>query len=820
MAKNEVAEESSTESGKRKVFDVWLGGINKTINNRYFFAAAFIVIILLAVGLRIGMLKNQGLFEPDGFYYYSIIKQTVSDNFMVPAYSALSGFPVHNIRGEQTGMEYLTILPGIVLQYFGVSYLTVMRLIPVLFGALYAILAYFLARHLSKSKILGLLAMFFVAVSSGNIARTAALVYRGDSFIALPLMVALLFMLKALEGGKKKTAYVILSSVALSTGILVWTGSPFIIAVYMMALLMMIGYGFVVARKELAETNVMLSFGLLLAYLLEHLYVYIGLGRDVGVLYGIDSLGFYIPILLAALAALYLIEHKSMFAMLGHVRGRITIVIVIALAAAAIAFFPVTTYVWNSISGTASTTNATASPVGVTTQELQAPTLQFLFASFNAQLYLAPIGVLLFLLLASRFDKEGKDHFKISEMDLSVNCGFIVAFAYFFVTGFMQSLAIRYNAIVSIPIAIFAAYFIYILWMALKDLEFSNRMLMLLPVAVMSAALIWFAYTSVYSAAISLSLPLLAAGGIITIAIAALTIAYGFYAVVIGKVKVRYLYVGIIAVILMFNLYNTYIASISASQADGINPLFLDAMTWMKNNTPANSTVMSVWPDGSVIEAWANRTSFLDSVGGEVGPRILSSSQFLFNTSSDTQYLYSIYKPDYLVARNFWYQELGGLAVEGMVQNASQYGFVTLSTLQVTHNDTAQFYSFGSDTYKAMLVLKPQQNGTSAVNGFIGSASGNNYAQVKYVMFYNQADYNYSIITSNAPNALNYTLLVLYTNRTITGSIILGLKLPESNLFKFTFLCNYYECPYGDSNATMTAVYINGDTRIFKINYK
>ena len=68
---------------------------------------------------------------------------------------------------------------------------------------------------------------------------------------------------------------------------------------------------------------------------------------------------------------------------------------------------------------------------------------------------------------------------------------------------------------------------------------------------------------------------------------------------------------------LMFDLYNTYGASVSSGQADGINQQFLDAMTWMKNNTPANATAVAVWPDGSVIEAWANRTSLMDSVGAD-----------------------------------------------------------------------------------------------------------------------------------------------------------------------------------------------------------
>ncbi len=72
------------------------------------------------------------------------------------------------MRGEQPGLEYLTVLPGFVLQYFGISYLTVMRFMPVLFGVLYTILAYFIAKHISNSRMLGLLAMFFVAVSAAT----------------------------------------------------------------------------------------------------------------------------------------------------------------------------------------------------------------------------------------------------------------------------------------------------------------------------------------------------------------------------------------------------------------------------------------------------------------------------------------------------------------------------------------------------------------------------------------------------------------------------------------------------------------------------
>ncbi len=424
-------------------------------------------------------------------------------------------------------------------------------------------------------------------------------------------MVALLLMLRCLtakRAARRRLFILILSAVALSTGILVWTGSAVIIAVYMFALLMLIGYGFVAARKEMVETNVMLSLGLLLAYLLEHLYVYLWHVYPVS-LYSIEFLPLYIPVLVAALAAMYLVGHKERFPMLGTARGRITVVAVVAIVAALIGFYPVTSYVWHTVEGTSSSLNATANPVGATTQELQAPSYQFLFASFNYQLFFAPLAVLLFLLLASRYDGKGKDHFSLMGMDLSINSGFLVAFAYFFVTSFMQALAIRYNAIVSIPIALLAAYFVYVLYMAVKDWSISNRTVMLPLVAVIDIALLYELYTNIWPSAVAANILLLAFGGIINVIIIALVIAYSIYAVMMGNLKMRYVYVGVIAVILVFNLYNTYIASITASQADGINPQFLDAMTWMKGNTPSNSTVVAVWPDGSVVEAWGNRTS-------------------------------------------------------------------------------------------------------------------------------------------------------------------------------------------------------------------
>jgi hypothetical protein len=61
--------------------------------------------------------------------------------------------------------------------------------------------------------------------------------------------------------------------------------------------------------------------------------------------------------------------------------------------------------------------------------------------------------------------------------------------------------------------------------------------------------------------------------------------------------------------------------------------------------------------------------------------------------------------------------------------------------------------------------------------------------------------------------------MVGYSGNAVNGAYILGPKLAESNLFDFTFLCNTVTCAYDNSNVTLTDVYSNSDTRIFKINY-
>ena len=90
--------------------------------------AIAIAILAVTVFLRVPMLRFQGLFEPDGFFYYAVIRQAVQNSFVVSNYLNISGSPLHNFIGEAPGLIYLTVVPYFFLRFVGVSYYTIMRL--------------------------------------------------------------------------------------------------------------------------------------------------------------------------------------------------------------------------------------------------------------------------------------------------------------------------------------------------------------------------------------------------------------------------------------------------------------------------------------------------------------------------------------------------------------------------------------------------------------------------------------------------------------------------------------------------------------------
>ncbi len=803
--------------------------LDSFIENKYLIIGIVIAIIAVNILLRAGLLQFQGMFEPDGFFYYSVVRQAINNHFMVSNYLSISGFPRHNFIGEAPGLVYITVISYFLLQGLGFSALTVMRWVPMLFGIFYALLAYVLAKQLANSRAIGLIAMFLVSVSSGNIARTAGTVYRGDSFISLFIMLALILMIKCFDEKKSIRRYIwaILSGASLSLGVMVWNGAPFVSIVYLLALLLAIIYGFIKADKEILFSSIVLSITLLMSHLLQISYVALGLARSGLQLDVNDFFLFYVPILVGAIIAYYIVRRIDRFKMLAGAKNRLlaSFGFIIAVAVILLALFGSTVLSVASPVGpliappSTNISNKTAigNAVTATTQELQKPSYRFMWSSFSIQLYLSMIGVALFLIYWLLISKGylNNEKFKMNKI------AFIAILSYFLVTSYLQYSAIRFNAIISLPLAIFAAFGIYGIGKLFYHYNVRRRLIGAVITIAVAAVVIFLIYHFYPTLAIRFKF---VSGTIVAIyALLVALLGYVIYAVAKGNLRIEYIVLLIVLVGLFFNMYNTYIQSYTAVQADGINPQFLEAMIWLKNNTASNATVLALWPDGSVVEGWGNRTSYMDSVGGENSSRVYVFSKFLFNTTSDSGYLYSIHKPQYLITRNFWYAELGGIAQEGLVTNPTDYGYVTLSSLNTTNNGTATFFTFSSDSYPyytTELISIPDANGTTSYKAYLGVKNSTRFTLMRTIIFLNSTNSAYNILnTGDLNNSINYTLLISFSGRVINGAYVLGPKLVQSNIFKFTFLCNTYTCPYSSNNVSMNVVYQNGDTRVIKINY-
>ncbi|EQD37838.1 Oligosaccharyl transferase STT3 subunit, partial [mine drainage metagenome] len=120
----------------------------------------------------------------------------------------------------------------------------------------------------------------------------------------------------------------------------------------------------------------------------------------------------------------------------------------------------------------------------------------------------------------------------------------------------------------------------------------------------------------------------------------------------IARTTKQYLWIAILGATLMVAII--YLLQLGPSTT---NYSILQAAQWMRNNTPNNATVLTLWSDGSLIEGWANRTSISDSMmAGQDMPQF---AQFLFARSGNLSYLNHA-GAQYLVIRDIYYEQYIG----------------------------------------------------------------------------------------------------------------------------------------------------------------
>jgi asparagine N-glycosylation enzyme membrane subunit Stt3 len=839
------------------------------------FLVITIAIIYLTIIYRTTMLGDAGFYEPDGFYHFSVIRAAVNNNFIVPHVLHISGYPSPTVVLEPEGLYWVTLFPYFFLQFFGISYYDVMRLVPVLFGIFDVIGAYLLSRMITKDKLFGILSMLFVALSMGDAARTSALIYRGDGFVTIFLIIALIFAalimkepseekhrhkISKIQFDKKKMAYAILSAVFLSLSNYVWNGAPFATAVFMIMMMLVIFASFIFDKKELLEDSKYLIAAFIIWYILVNIYISFGFFTR-QTFTGVNNLSIIAIVVIGWFIAKYLSENAHKYkSVVGSPLSRFILAALIFAAAFAIIYVVDNSFIYAIFVGNGF---IITSNFAATIQELQPPTQAFLYASFGNVLFITPMTIVMYLgtaattisraviwiimmflmlpyLFMQVFDSGGYMKGKAKAV-FGINPGMLILMAYFAATAYLQINAIRFNSLISVPLAIFGAYTVYWLLSFVRSsskTQFKYTMvlleILLIIGLVFSAAnsIDMFSYISTFGLVPTIALFLV------------LALAYPAYLYYEAnhhdkhEIHAKYATLAVGAVLLIsFIIVLMYVGGIYAnnlSQADNINPQFLSAMTWFKANSPANATVLTLWPDGSVVEGWANRTSVTDSVGSQNGSKADPFAVWLFNSSSDPQFLSSKIngKPGYFIARYTWMVETQGIYIESnLTTNASLYGSVLLDQFAENFNSTTELFQLSNSQGVDVVTSIPRNNSITDFKSYIIyktlQTGQEEISPFSTVVLYNQDNANFSVIK---PTYFNQTsgnmLVIMYSNVprqgypvNITGAYILSSYLANTNLAKFLFLCSSSACEWNNRNVSMQLIYANPDTKIFKIIY-
>ncbi len=460
-----------------------------------------------------------------------------------------------------------------------------------------------------------------------------------------------------------------------------------------------------------------------------------------------------------------------------------------------------------------------------------------------------------------------------------VNEAVVVLIAYFALTAYLQMNAIRFNSLISVPLSIFGAFTLY--WLVLFIRDRKPVFNMTYASLIGTVMILYFAATiksAVSSGSIPIALLLFEIAGAVAVSVFIASVLYQIFSSIIygDKLSIALLAIAAMAgsyallpagfmfvalallatAILSFGAYSTmrrwqhvnsaYYLSLAAIAflvlilvytdigytqslypADEVTPQFIQAMAWMRNNTAVNSVALTLWPDGSLVEGVANRTTVTDSVGSQFAYKGDPFAAWLLNSSTDPRFLLANITgaPDYLIARQAWMYEIGGIYTEANIStNESNFGYDQFNSLNEKTNSTAQLYEF----FGSNLQVDTQITNTSkgrVVSSYIVQNTG--IIPFASVEFYNVLDGNWSIVNQTLFNQTNGDTFVimysqvpapnLYVN--ITGAYIFSPDLQNSNMVKFLYQCGYVACTWNNKVASLQLVFANQDTKIFHISY-
>ncbi|MDE1870595.1 MAG: hypothetical protein KGH71_06565, partial [Candidatus Micrarchaeota archaeon] len=102
------------------------------------------------------------------------------------------------------------------------------------------------------------------------------------------------------------------------------------------------------------------------------------------------------------------------------------------------------------------------------------------------------------------------------------------------------------------------------------------------------------------------------------------------------------------------------------------------------------------------------------------------------------------------------------------------------------------------------------------------------FSPLSHILLYNTLNGTFQQLSQSSPNSSgnNNTFVFEYSPTpkpgilvNITGAYTMNYGMANSNMFKLLFECGPGACAWDSSLATLRLVYINQDTKIFRVDY-
>ncbi len=211
-----------------------------------------IILVIFSFGTRTITLDTGTYFGADAFFHYSIVEQNLKQgkltghNDLDLCYDGVkAGHPI----GFYAMPYYLSYIIGLQNAF---------NLTPVIAGVITIILLYYLTSMLF-SKEIGMIAAFILAGLNAHLARSVALVYRGDNlilpFVLGSLMLALMFLKE--ENLRKKAYYALAAGLVTGIAPIVWNGAALALGIFNIAIASYIVFDYLF--KKDVRINLMFS---------------------------------------------------------------------------------------------------------------------------------------------------------------------------------------------------------------------------------------------------------------------------------------------------------------------------------------------------------------------------------------------------------------------------------------------------------------------------------------------------------------------------------------------------------------------------------